>query len=127
MVAESFLQQLADAQAQLESLNRTLLQGDAPAHEAGTRALRLAIAQLAHAAAELPAPVPAAVAVAVAERLQRLGRGLAQQREQLARRAVVVERGLAVVLPHKQPTYQAPGRRAGFSGAAPQIYSAPAR
>lgn len=123
MVAESFLQQLADAQAQLESLNRTLLQGDGPAYEAGTRALRLAVAQLAHSAAALPAPVPAAVA----ERLQRLGRGLAQQREQLARRAVVVERGLAVVLPHKQPTYQAPGRRAGFSGAAPQIYSAAAR
>lgn len=123
MVAESFLQQLADVEAQLDSLTRTLLQGDAPSHEAGTRALRLVIAQLAHSAADLPAPVPAPVA----ERLQHLGRGLAQQREQLARRAVVVERGLAVVLPQRQPTYQAPGRRAGFSGAAPQIYSAAAR
>ncbi len=123
MVADSFLQQLAEAEAQLESLTRLLLQGDATAYEAGALAFRQALVQLAHAAASQHTPVPAAVA----DRLSRLGRALAQQRDQLARRAVAVARSLAVVLPQSQPTYQAPGRRAGFSGAAPQIYSAPAR
>lgn len=123
MVADSFLQQLAEAEAQLDSLTRLLLQGDAIAYEAGVLAFREALVQLAHAAADQPRPAPDGVAA----RLARLARALVQQRDQLARRAVVVARSLAVVLPHKQPTYQAPGRRAGFSGAAPQIYSAPAR
>jgi hypothetical protein len=123
MVADAFLHQLAEAEAQLDSLTRLLLQGDATAYEAGALAFRQALVQLAHAAADQPRPVPDAVAA----RLAQLARALVQQRDQLARRAVVVARSLAVVLPHRQPTYQAPGRRAGFSGAAPQIYSAPAR
>jgi hypothetical protein len=123
MVADIFLHQLAEAEAQLDSLTHLLLQGDAPAYEAGALAFRQALVQLAHAAADQPTPVPDAVAA----RLSQLARALLQQRDQLARRAVVVARSLAVVLPQTQPTYQAPGRRAGFSGAAPQIYSAPAR
>ncbi|WP_326541669.1 hypothetical protein [Pseudorhodoferax sp.] len=123
MAAEHFSHQLAEAEAQLDSLNQLLLQGDAPAYEAGALVLRQLIAQLAHAAHGQPTPV----APAVAARLRRLASGLAQQREQLARRAMTVSRTLAVVLPQRQPTYEAPGRRAGFSGAAPQIYSAPAR
>lgn len=123
MVADSFLHQLAEAEAQLDSLTHLLLQGDATAYEAGALAFRQALAQLAHAAGEQPRPLPDALGA----RLAQLARALAQQRDQLARRTVVVARSLAVVLPHTQPTYQAPGRRAGFSGAAPQIYSAPAR
>lgn len=123
MAAEHFSHQLAEAEAQLDLLTQLLLQGNAPAYEAGALALRQLVVELAHAAHGQSAPV----APAVAARLQRLAARLAQQREQLARCAMVVTRTLAVVMPQRQPTYQAPGRRAGFSGAAPQIYSAPAR
>lgn len=123
MAADVFSQQLAEVEAGLDSLNELLLQGDAPAYERGMQALGQSVAQLVRHAAGWPSPLP----FADAERLHRLARALGRQRDQLARRAVVVERTLAVVLPQSQPTYQPPGRSGGFGRAAARIFSAPAR
>ncbi|HVR52466.1 MAG TPA: hypothetical protein VMS38_22265 [Pseudorhodoferax sp.] len=126
MAADLFSEQLAEVEAGLDTLTELLLQGDAPAYEQGMQALWQSLTQLVHHAhgGDRPNPLPATQS----ERLHRVARMLGRQRDQLARRAVVVERALSVVLPQAQPTYQPPGRRAGgFSGPAPRIFSAPAR
>lgn len=123
MAADLFSQRLADTEAQFDKLSQLLVHGDAPAYEAAAARLRQQVLQLAQSSGQLAAPL----AAAQAQRLHRLAELLTRQRDQLARRAVAVERGLAVLLPQPQPTYQALHPGGGFGPAAPRIYSAPAR
>jgi hypothetical protein len=124
MAVDPLMTQLVQAEQQLQLLSRSLLQGDALAYETATLSLRNAVAQLALTCHDLPTPV----SPAVAERLQLLAQALLRQRDQLARRATVVQRSLSVMLPDAQPTYQAPpGRGGGFGGQAPRLYSSAAR
>lgn len=115
-----FEHHLAAVESLLDTLATDLVRGDAVAFETQSTTLRLAIATLAGSIPpHLPPPLLARMR-AVSERLNR-------QRQHLARRAVLAERALAVLLPPSQPaTYAAPGRRAGFGGNAPRIYAAPA-
>lgn len=124
MAVDPLITQLGQAEQQLQHLSQSLLQGDALAYEAATLSLRHAVAQLALTCHGAPAPV----APAVAQRLQQLAQALLRQRDQLARRATVVQRSLSIMLPNAQPTYQAPpGRGGGFGGQAPRLYSSAAR
>lgn len=123
MAADLFDLRLADTEAQLDKLSQLLVHGDAPAYAAAAAVLRQQVLQLAQSSGQQAQPLP----TAQAQRLQRLARLLTRQRDQLARRAVGVERSLAVLLPQPQPTYQALHPGGGFGPAAPRIYSAPAR
>lgn len=112
-------QQIADIEALLDGFGAALVDGDAPACEQHSLALRHAVAGLACVSAE---PQDAASE----QRLLRAATALAGHRQQLARRAVVADRALAALLPQAQPTYAAPGRGAGFGGSMPRLYAAPA-
>jgi hypothetical protein len=60
-------------------------------------------------------------------RLEKISLTLAQQRANLARRAVVVDRALAAVLPQAQPAATYSGGKAGaYRGGAARIYAATA-
>lgn len=119
MAAEQFDQRLTEIETLQAELQALLATGAAPAIAPQAAALRLAMLALAHAAAEHP-PIDATRR----QRLQNVAHGLARQREHLARHAVLVERGLAVLVPQASPTYEAPGRAGAFRGSAPRLYAA---
>lgn len=114
---------LGDVEQLLGSMATRLVGGDALALEAEAAALRAAMAELAQASRMEPAATLQQPALRA--RLQAVSQSLALQREHLARRAVVNDRGLAAVLPQHQVTYSS-GRSGGFSACAARIYAAAA-
>lgn len=115
---------LADVETLLADMADLLVRGDAPRFETASTALRQAMLELAHASAHAPRLDP--LNAELRERLQQVAYALSRQRENLARRAVVSERGLAAVLPQPAVTYGAPGRASMFRGTTARIYTSPA-
>lgn len=116
--------QLSEVETQLSDMAALLVRGDAPAFSAVATALRQSMLELAHAGAQEAAstwqdPV-------IRDRMQAVAQALVRQRDNLARCAVVAERGLAAVLPPRAVTYDAPGRTGVFRGATARIYTKPA-
>ncbi len=109
----------------LQEMATLLVRGDAPAFETAATMLRQSMLELAHASAE---ESPATFRTpAIRARLEQVSLALTCQRENLARRTVVAERGLAAVLPQTQVTYNAPSGRGGvFRGSTARLYTTPA-
>ncbi|KQP13758.1 hypothetical protein [Pseudorhodoferax sp. Leaf267] len=114
---------LADVETLLADMADLLVRGDAPSFETAATALRQAMVELAHASQRADGPPPHAD---LRERLQRVAHALVRQRENLARRSVINERGLAAVLPQHRATYTAPGRQGPFRGSVARLYVTPA-
>ena len=116
---------LSAVETLLEKMSGLLVLGDAPAFEIAATTLRQSMLELAHASAE-EAP-PTFENPALRARLAQVSLALTCQRDNLARRAVVAERGLAAVLPQRQVTYDAPSGRGGvFRGVTARLYTTPA-
>lgn len=109
----------------LEDVSAALIAGEPLVLEVASTALRQAMADMAvsgrtHANMQ-------AMDVGMRRRLEKVSLTLSQQRTNLARRAVVVDRALATVLPQAQPasTYSG-GKAATYRGGAARIYAAAA-
>lgn len=100
---------LADVEQQLQRMAQALLQPDAHLVEQASTGLRTAIGVFADAARRAPLQLEDP---ALRPRLMAANQMLANQRENLARRAAGVDRTLQSILPsHALPTYSgAPGR-----------------
>jgi hypothetical protein len=109
----------------LVEVSAALIAGEPLVLEAASTALRQAMAELAvrgRTAAGLQS-----LDVGMRLRLEKISLTLAQQRANLARRAVVVDRALAAVLPQAQPAATYSGGKAGaYRGGAARIYAATA-
>jgi hypothetical protein len=106
----------------LEDVSAALITGEPLVLEAASTALRQAMADLS-ARGRAPAAAQSLDA-GMRQRLEKVSLTLAQQRANLARRAVVVDRALATVLPQAQPaaTYSG-GKTAAYRGGAARIYA----
>jgi hypothetical protein len=104
----------------LEDVSAALLAGEPLVLEAASTALRQAMAELSAQGRSTAGLLDANLR----QRLEKVSRTLAQQRSSLARRAVVVDRSLATVLPQAQPpgTYSG-GKAAAYRGGAARIYT----
>lgn len=112
---------LTEVENLLEDVSGQMLAGDAPALESTSTALRLAMIDLSNAAAKEPPRL--LQAKNVRERFARVSRALVMQRENLARRAAVIDRSLNSILPRAAAaTYASPA--AGlYKSPAARIYA----
>lgn len=113
---------LKTVEDRLAAVSAALVLGDAPQLESHSRQLRQAMADFALLGGAAPS-------AAMRERLAQVSQTLARQREQIVRRAVVVERTLATLIPQADTgaTYtQAVGRAPG-AGSVARIYNNRAR
>lgn len=125
MSSDRLHSRLSAVETLLQEMATLLVRGDAPAFEIAATALRQSMLELAHASAEEPQPTFQNPAIRA--RLEQVSLALTCQRDNLARRSVVAERGLAAVLPQHQVTYSAPsGRGGGFRGTTARLYMTPA-
>jgi hypothetical protein len=100
MTASSIEVELNNLEARLAAVSAALIGGEAPELELHSRDMRQAMGAFAQAANGMALP-PATLA-----RLVTISQTLARQRENLLRRAVVVDRALASFLPPSDtPTY----------------------
>jgi hypothetical protein len=104
----------------LEDVSAALVAGEPLVLEAASTALRQAMAELS---AQGRGP-GGRLDAGMRQRLEKVSLTLAQQRSNLARRAVVVDRALATVLPQAQSaaTYTG-GKTAAYRGGAARIYA----
>jgi hypothetical protein len=93
------VQGLARVEAQLAAVGQALVTGEHNALEAATSALREASTDFSHCLAQPGAPSVLATNPELQTRVRLAGIALGQHRTQLARRAAVVERSLAAVMP----------------------------
>ncbi|MEO5796076.1 MAG: hypothetical protein ABIP34_14560 [Rhodoferax sp.] len=109
----------------LDEVSAALIAGEPLVLEAASTALRQAMADMA-VWGRTPAGLQSLDA-GMRHRLEKVSLTLSQQRANLARRAVVVDRALATVLPQAQPasTYSG-GKAATYRGGAARIYAAAA-
>ena len=109
----------------LEEVSAALIAGEPLVLEAASTALRQAMADMA-VWGRTPAGLQSLDA-SMRRRLEKVSLTLSQQRANLARRAVVVDRALATVLPQVQSaaTYSG-GKAATYRGGAARIYAAAA-
>lgn len=122
MSSDRLQSSLSAVESLLADMATLLVRGDAPAFETASTTLRRSMLELAHAGAQEPAT--AWQDPAIRARLAQVALALSSQRDNLARRAVVTERGLAALLPQHQVTYNAPsGRGSGFGSAAARRYT----
>lgn len=122
MSSDRLQSSLSAVETLLADMAILLVRGDAPAFETASTTLRRFMLELAHAGAQEPAT--AWQDPAIRARLAQVALALSSQRDNLARRAVVTERGLAALLPQHQVTYSAPsGRGSGFGSAATRRYT----
>ncbi len=106
----------------LGEVSAALIAGEPLALEAASTALRQAMAELA-ARGRTPGCLQSLDA-GMRGRLEKISLTLAQQRANLARRAVVVDRALATVLPQaQQPGTYSGGKAAAYRGGAARIYA----
>lgn len=118
MTASSIEVELTNLEQRLNAVSADLVSGDALELESHSRLLRQAMADFAHAMGG------AALPPATLSRLVRISQTLARQRENLLRRAVVVDRSLASFLPASDAaTYSHAVGKKGSGGAA-RIYAA---
>lgn len=109
----------------LEEVSSALVAGEPVVLQAASTALRQAMADMA-VSGRTPAAVQSLDA-SMRRRLEKVSLALSQQRANLARRAVVVDRALATVLPQAQPAATYSGGKAGtYQGGAARIYAAAA-
>lgn len=108
----------------LEDVSAALLAGEPLALESASSALRQAMAGLS-GVVQSPAVAPH-LNHAIRQRLAQISRVLSQQRSNLLRRAVVVDRALATVLPQAaQPqTYVSGVKTPSYRGGGARIYAA---
>lgn len=110
---------LKNVEERLQAVSQALVAGDAPQLESHSRQLRQAMADFALLAGTQPTD-------AMRARLAQVSQTLSRQREQIARRVVVVDRALATIVPQANTgtTYsQAVGRGQGGVPVA-RIYNA---
>ena len=109
----------------LAEVSSALVAGQPLVLETASTALRQAMADMA-----VWGRTPAALQsldTAVRQRLEKVAFALSQQRANLARRAVVVDRAMATLLPQAQPPATYSGGKAGaYRGSAARIYAAAA-
>jgi hypothetical protein len=104
----------------LEDVSAALLAGEPLVLEAASTALRQAMAELSAQGRSTGGLLDADLR----QRLEKVSRTLAQQRSNLARRAVVVDRALATVLPQaQQPGTYSGGKASAYRGGAARIYT----
>ena len=109
----------------LQEVSAALVTGEPVVLEATSTALRQAMADMA-VWGRTPDALQSLNA-ALRLRLEKVSLTLSQQRANLARRAVVVDRALAIVLPQAQPSATYSGSKAGaYRGGAARIYAAAA-
>ncbi len=106
MLPELIEQQFQSLAQQVEMLDAALVQGDVAALEAASQAVRQAAVSL-HALAQR-LPLDEAGRTEFRQRLLPLSQGLGQQRGNLARRAVGVDRALEIMLPQSRESTYAP-------------------
>jgi hypothetical protein len=100
----AFTDSLKALEHQLGTMDEGLISGDAPAFEASAAELGHQLAKFSLACQALPEPL--LKSRVLKSRLRALGVGLALQRENMARRAVTVDRELHAILPARRvPTY----------------------
>jgi hypothetical protein len=124
MFASRLENSLSQVEQLLEEVSAALLAGEPLVLESASAALRQAMAGLSSL---VQSPAGAArVDPALRKRLARVSQILSQQRSNLLRRAVVVDRALATVLPQAaQPqTYSSGIKTPVYRGAAARIYAA---
>ncbi len=111
---------LSHVEQLLSQVSTALIAGEPLELEAASTQLRQAMAHFA-ALARTPAGA-AALGRPLRQRLEKVSQTLTRQRENLLRRAVVVDRELATVLPQAQPpsTYAPVGT---YRGGAARIYA----
>jgi hypothetical protein len=103
MTASSIEVELNTLEARLDAVSAALVSGEAPELEAHSREMRQAMGQFAQAAQAASGMTLPPTTLA---RLVAISQTLARQREQLLRRAVIVDRALASFLPPSDtPTY----------------------
>ena len=115
---------LSQVEQLLGKVSSALIAGEPESLEAASTELRHAVvdfARLAQSSARSKMQD-----AALRQRLDRVSLLLIQQRESLARRAVVVDRALTIVLPQSQPssTYSGGTKAAAYRGGAARIYAA---
>ena len=115
---------LSDVEQLLGKVSSALIAGEPEPLEAASTELRHAMvdfARLAQSSAKSQVQDSA-----TRQRLDKVSLLLIQQRESLARRAVVVDRALTIVLPQSQPssTYSGGTKAAVYRGGAARIYAA---
>ena len=109
----------------LNEVSAALIAGEPLVLEATSTALRQAMADMA-VWARTPGGLQSLDAN-MRRRLEKVSLTLSQQRANLARRAVVVDRALATILPQAQPAATYSGGKAGaYRGGAARIYAAAA-
>lgn len=100
MTASSIEAELNTLEARLNAVSTALVSGEAPELESHSRQMREAMIAFAQVANGMALP-PATLA-----RLVKISQTLSRQRENLLRRAVVIDRALASFLPPSDtPTY----------------------
>lgn len=100
----AFIDSLKSVERQLAAMDDGLIRGDAPAFEASTAALGQQLTDFSLACQALPETLLKSRALKA--RLRALGVAISIQRENMARRAVTVDRELQAILPAQRvPTY----------------------
>ncbi len=114
---------LAQVEVLLEDVSSALLSGEPSELESASATLRQAMADLS-SLVQAPA-VSRQLGADVRKRFEKISQLLSQQRMSLLRRAVVVDRALAVVLPQsaQQSTYSSGSKTAAYRGGAARIYA----
>ncbi len=124
MMSPRFEASLSEVEQLLGGMSALLVQGDAPALETASTALRQAMVDLSNATSTEPPRV--LQQAAVRSRLARVSQDLVRQREQLARRSVLVDRTLASVLPMEASATYGTGKPGAFKTSSARIYAAAA-
>ncbi len=112
---------LTEVEQLLDRVSASLLSGDARSLEADSQALREAMLALAGMAASQKAVLFANPSMA--QRVAKVSRTLAHQREGMARRAVLVDRALAAVLPRAEAATYSGASAPAFRHSAARIYA----